>query len=120
MLLLRKNFFNSFILEYADKNRDKIKSAYTSFDDYNARFRFSEDDIQAFIKKGEDAGVKYDEHQFKVSEEEMLLALKALLASNYWQTNEYFKIINANDKLIEKALNLISDKEAYNRILGNR
>jgi carboxyl-terminal processing protease len=116
----RKAVFNSFILEYADKNRDKIKSAYTSFDDYNARFRFSDDDIQAFIKKGEDAGVKYDEHQFKVSEKEMLLALKALLASNYWQTNEYFRIINANDKLIEKALNLISDKEAYNRILGNR
>jgi carboxyl-terminal processing protease len=118
--LVRKAVFNSFILEYADKNRDKIKSAYTSFDDFNGRFRFSDDDIHAFIKKGEDAGVKYNEPQFKVSEQEMLLALKALVANNFWQTNEYFRIINANDKLIEKALNLISDKDAYNRILGNK
>jgi len=43
-----------------------------------------------------------------------------LVANNFWQTNEYFRIINANDKLIEKALNLISDKDAYNRILGNK
>jgi len=118
--LFRKAVFNSFILEYADKNRDRIKSAYTSFNDFKERFRFSDDEINAFIKKGEDAGVKYNEHQFKISEEEILLALKALVANNFWQTNEYFRIINANDKLIEKALNLISDKDAYNRILGNK
>jgi carboxyl-terminal processing protease len=118
--LIRKAVFSSFILEYADKNRDKIKSAYPTFDDFSGRFQFSDDDIHAFIKKGEDAGVKYDEHQFKVSEQEMLLALKALVASSIWQTNEYFRIINTNDNLIKKALNLISDKNAYNRILGNK
>jgi carboxyl-terminal processing protease len=117
--LIRKAVFNTFILEYADKNRDKIKSEYSSFDDFKEKFRFSNDDIHAFIKKGEDAGVKYNELQYKVSEEEMLLALKALLANNFWQTNEYFRIINANDRLIEKALNLITDRDAYNRILGN-
>jgi carboxyl-terminal processing protease len=116
----RKAVFSSFILEYADKNRNKIKSSFSSFDDFKERFQFSDDDIRAFIKKGEDAGVKYNDQQFKVSEKEILLALKAVLANNYWQTNEYFRIINTNDKLIEKALNLISDKDAYNRILGNK
>jgi carboxyl-terminal processing protease len=118
--LIRKAVFSSFTLEYADKNRDKIKSAYTTFDDFKGRFQFSDDDIHAFIKKGEDAGVKYNEHQFKVSEQEILLALIALVASSIWQTIEYFRIINTNDKLIVKALNLISDKDAYNRILGNK
>jgi carboxyl-terminal processing protease len=118
--LFRKAVFSSFILEYADKNRDKIKSAYTSFNDFKERFRFSDDEIHAFIKKGEDAGVKYNDHQFKISEEEILLALKALVANNFWQTNEYFRIINGNDKLIDKALKLVSDKDAYNKILGNK
>jgi len=118
--LVRKAVFNSFILEYADKHRNQIKSAYKSFDDFNARFRFSDDDIRAFIKKGEDAGIKYNDSQFKISEEEILLALKALVANNFWQTTEYFRIINQNDKLIEKALKIISDKDAYSRILGNR
>jgi carboxyl-terminal processing protease len=116
--LVRKGVFSSFILEYADKNRGKMKSEYSSFEDFKDRFRFSNDDIQAFIKKGEEAGAKYNDHQYKVSEEEILLILKALLASNFWQTNEYFRIINENDKLIGKALNLITDRDAYNKILG--
>jgi carboxyl-terminal processing protease len=118
--LVRKAVFNSFILEYADKNRDKMKTEYSSFDDFKDKFRFSDDDIKSFIKKGEDAGVKYNDHQYKVSEEEILLALKALLASNFWQTNEYFRIINENDKLIGKALNLISNRDDYDRILCNK
>lgn len=117
--LVRKAVFNTFILEYADKNRDKIKSTYPSFNDFKEKFSFTDNEIQAFIKKGEDAGIKYDDKQFKISEEEILLALKALLANNFWQSNEYFRIINTNDKLIEKALKLISDKNSYNRILGN-
>jgi len=64
--------------------------------------------------------VKFDEKQFKVSEKEILLIMKAILASNYWQSNEYFRIINQNDELIPQALKLISNPVEYNRILGNQ
>jgi carboxyl-terminal processing protease len=118
--LIRKAVFNTYILEYADKNRELIKSKYPTFDSFNAGFRFSDSDIKAFIKKGEDAGVKYDDKQYKISEKEILLAMKAVLANNYWQSNEYFRIINENDELIPKALKLISDPDTYNRILGKQ
>ncbi len=117
--LIRKGIFNLFILEYADKNRSKISSEYKTFDDYMNRFELSPVDIQAFIRKGEEGGVKYNDTQFKRSESEMLMYLKALVASNIWQTNEYFRIINEKDKVIERALKIINDKDAYNKILGN-
>jgi carboxyl-terminal processing protease len=47
-----------------------------------------------------------------------LLILKALVATNLWQTNEYFRIINQNDTVIEKALQVINDGNTYNKILG--
>lgn len=46
--------------------------------------------------------------------------LKALLANNLWQTNEYFRIINEDDKVIAEALSVISDRDRYNKILGYR
>ena len=58
------------------------------------------------------------EEQFNISKEEILLVLKGLVATNMWETNEYFQIINKNDKVIEMALNVISDKTRYNSILG--
>ncbi|MCX6334106.1 MAG: S41 family peptidase [Bacteroidia bacterium] len=116
--LYRKDIFRSFVSEYADINRARITSEYKTFDDFKVRFKFTSDELRSFIKKGEDAGVKYNESQYRHSEEEMLLILKALVASRIWQTNEYFRIINENDTVIEKALQVINDGTTYNKILG--
>jgi carboxyl-terminal processing protease len=116
--LVRRGIFNSFVLEYADKNRAPISSEYRSFEDFKNRFEFTPEEIQAFIKKGEESGVKYNENQYKTSEKDILMVLKALVANNVWQANEYFRIVNETDIVIEKALKIISDKDNYNKILG--
>jgi len=118
--LVRRGIFNSFMLEYADKNRSSINSRFRTFDEFKDKFKFSEEDLASFIKKGEDAGVKLIQDQYKKSESEILLVLKALLANNLWQTNEYFRIINEEDNVVAEALKVISSKDRYNKILGNR
>lgn len=116
--LFAKNILNTFTLEYYDKNRSVLNAQYKVFEDFKNKFQFSPDDIKAFIAKGEAEGIKFNEEQYNKSKEEMLLILKGLVATNIWQTSEYFQIINQNDKVIEKALNVISDKKAYNSLLG--
>jgi carboxyl-terminal processing protease len=116
--LIRKDIFRSFVFEYADINRARIISEFNTFDNFNVRFKFTNDELQSFIKKGEDAGVKYNESQFRHSEKEILLILKALVASYIWQSNEYFRVINENDRVVEKALQIISNEESYRKILG--
>jgi carboxyl-terminal processing protease len=106
------------VFEYADLNRARIISEFNTFDNFNVRFKFTYDELQSFIKKGEDAGVKYNESQYRHSEKEILLILKALVASYIWQSNEYFRVINENDRVIEKALQIISNEESYRKILG--
>jgi carboxyl-terminal processing protease len=118
--LAGKNVLNSFALEYYDKNRSILNSQYKSFDEFRSKFQFSPDDIKIFIAKGESEGVKYDDAQYNLSKDEILLILKGLIATNMWQTNEYFQIINENDKVIAKAIKVISDKKSYNTILGYR
>ncbi len=44
--------------------------------------------------------------------------MKALIASNLWRSNEYFRILNEDDAVIKKALQIVADREAYNKILG--
>lgn len=116
----RKDLFRTFTLEYADMNRERIKKEYGDFENFREKFRFSNEEIRSFIRKGEDAGVKFDENQYRHSEEEILMVLKALVASNIWQTNEYFRIINEKDAVIDKALQIINDGITYNKILGYR
>jgi carboxyl-terminal processing protease len=118
--LVRKTVFGSFVVEYVDRNRAGLNAEYKTFDDFMNRFELSPGDIESFIRKGEESGVKYNESQFKTSGREIRLLLKAMVASNIWQTNEYFRIINVNDILVRKALEIITDESAYDRILGYR
>jgi carboxyl-terminal processing protease len=116
--LAGKAVLNTFTLDYYDRNRSLINSKYKSFADFRDNFRFTPDDIKAFIAKGEAEGVKFDEAQFNISKDEILLVLKGLVAANIWQLSEYYQIINQNDTVIDKALEVISDQARYNTIIG--
>jgi len=116
--LFGKSVLRSFTVEFCDKNREKLKSQYKSFEEFKSRFQFSDDDIKTFIAKGEAEGVKFNEVQFNISKYQILLVLKGLVANNMWQTSESYQVINENDKVIEKALKVITDKKLYNTILG--
>jgi carboxyl-terminal processing protease len=116
--LVRRGIINSYTLEYSDKNRSRLVSEYKTFEDFKNRFSFTSAEIAEFIKAGEDSGLKYNEAQFSTSKDEILKVMKALIASNLWKTNEYFRILNEDDTVIEKALQIVSDKTAYNKILG--
>jgi carboxyl-terminal processing protease len=116
--LAAKNVPNSFALEYYDKNRDMLNSQYKTFEDFNKIFQFSSDDIKNFVAKGETDGVKYDEAQFNISKNQILLILKGLVATNMWKSGVFYQIVNKNDKVIVEALKVITDKKRYNSILG--
>ena len=118
--LSSKDILRSFALEFYDKNRTSLNSKYKSFNDFKTKFEFSPDDIKSFIAKGESEGVKYNEEEYNKSKDEILLILKGLVATNVWQSSEYYQIVNESDKVIDKALKVISDKKAYNNILGNQ
>jgi carboxyl-terminal processing protease len=116
--LAGKNILNTFVLEYMDRNRTVLAGQYKTFDDFHKNFAFTPEDIKTFIAKGEAEDIKFDEAQFNISKDEILRILKGLVASNIWQVSEYYQIVNENDKVIEKALKVISDTKSYNTILG--
>lgn len=115
--LFAKNVLNTFTLEYCDRNRAQLAAQYKSFGDFKSKFSFSDEDIKSLIAKGESDGVKYDDAQYHKSEQEMLLILKGYVAGNIWQTNEFYQILNQNDKVIDEALKVLTDKNRYNTIL---
>jgi carboxyl-terminal processing protease len=116
--LFAKNILNSFTLEYFDKNRTALTEKYKTFADFQKNFNFSQEDINSMIAKAGSEGIKYNEEQFNKSKEEILLYMKGFIASNMWQTSELYQIVNQNDNVIAKALEVITDKQKYNSILG--
>ncbi len=113
-----RNVLNSFGLDYYDKNRTILTTRYKTFEDFKKNFSFTPEDISNFIALGEKDGIPYDEKEFNTSRNEILLIMKGLIASNIWEIGEYYQIINQNDKVIDKAVEVISNSKNYNSILG--
>ena len=90
-----------------DAYRDKWTKEYDDYAKFSQKFEPDESMMQQLIAEGEKAGVKYDEEQYRKSEPLIKLQLKALIARDLWDMNEYYHTINVVNESVNKALELL-------------
>lgn len=54
-------------------------------------------------------GVEYKENEYKTALPLIKTQLKALIARDLWDMNEYFQVINSMNETVQKGLELIED-----------
>ncbi len=117
--LVRQGIFNRFILKYVDRNRDELKAAYPDFSIYKERFAAYGTLLEEFISFGAEEGVVVDEKELEKSAALIANQIKALIARDLWSMSEYFEISNSRDSAFMKAVEIISDRRAYQSIIRN-
>jgi carboxyl-terminal processing protease len=90
-----------------DAYRDEWMQEYADFGKFCRKIELDEKMMQQLIAEGEKAGIKFDEAQYRKSEALIRLQLKALIARDLWDMNEYYHIINVVDESVNKALELL-------------
>jgi carboxyl-terminal processing protease len=90
-----------------DAYRDEWMQEYADFGKFCRKFELDEKMMQQLIAEGEKEGIKFDEAQYRKSEALIRLQLKALIARDLWDMNEYYHIINVVDESVNKALELL-------------
>ena len=70
--------------------------------------------VFSYVAK-EDSTLKMDEEEYKMSEEFIKLRLKAYLARNLWDTNEFYQVYNASNEILQRAIDLLQNNE-YDKI----
>jgi len=118
--LVRKGALNRFTTDYGLKHRDEIKAQYGDFDNFNKNFTVNQDLINGLKAAGEEAKVEWNEEQFKHSEKFILLQIKALIARNVWDTQQYYQVMASNDPGIQKAMEILGNEREYKRILKGK
>lgn len=116
--LVRKGVFNSYTIDYVLANREKIIQQYQRFSDFNDNFTVDEIMLADFRKMAEDKGVEWDDEQYQRSEPWIFMQIKALIARNVWDIDKYYQVVLKEDKVIEKAIQVLENKKEYDRLLG--
>lgn len=116
--LVRKGVFNSYTIDYVLANREKINQKYTDFTKFNKEFNIDENMLADFKKMAEKKEVEWDDEQFQRSEPWVMMQIKALIARNVWDIDKYYQVVLKEDKVIEKAIQVLENKKEYDRLLG--
>jgi len=93
-----------------DIHREEWKKKFQDYGLFCREFELSDAMMQQLIDEGIKGGVPYSEEQYKKSAPLIKLQLKALIARDLWDMNEYYHTINVMDESVKKALELLKKK----------
>ncbi len=105
--LYRRNTIGDFVYRYYVANR-AIFDLYTSPDNFEKKFNVDDKIIDAFAGF---ASRESNSFSIRNAKEEELLKqrLKSLLARQIWRSEGFYVVVNAEDKMIKKAIELIAN-----------
>ena len=97
-------------LRYIDSHREKLAKQYKDFDTFQKKFEVSTELLQQLAENGKKDGVKYDEVLYTEALPTLKIQMKALIARDLWEMNEYFRIMNEKNESVMKAVELLQEK----------
>ena len=128
--LAAKNVLNNFVLNYLDNNRSSLEKKYNvkgnekkkeaGFTEFNRTFAISNNDLKEITDAGEKEKVEFDEEQFKQSKALIKKQVKAMIARDLWNTNEYYQIMNDENPIYLKGVEALKNKALYDRGMSSK
>lgn len=115
--LVRKGVFNKYTVDYSMANREQLHTQYPEFSQYNKEFQVTESMIEEMKTMAEKEKVTWNEEEYQRSEKYIKLQVKALIARNVWEMQQYYEVTLTEDPVITKALDVIGNERAYRSAL---
>lgn len=94
-------------LRYVDEHRKEIKARYTTFDDYFRNFQVPQSMIDGIFAEAERQKLKlYSKEECDKTLPMLKVQLKGLIARDIWDMNEYYRIMNEQNRIVQKAVEI--------------
>ena len=116
--LVAAGLVNRIAMNYLDQNRAQMVDTYPAFERYKQEFTIDEALMSELLDMAKAEKIEYNEEEYNRSKALIKLQIKALIARDLYDMGQYFQIINDDNPSYLRALQLINDKEAYQKLLG--
>ena len=104
---------------YIEQHRQELKQRYPDFDTFNRDFQIDDAFLAHMRALADKEKVEFHEAQYTRSLPLIKTQLKALIARDLWDMNEYFQVMNATEETVRQALKVLQEG-MYERIIPNK
>jgi carboxyl-terminal processing protease len=115
--IVARGIMNKISVQFINENRDNLKARYPDFSSYQKNFNIPEDLFIRMRSMAEKEKIVIDEEQYKKSLPLISIQLKALFARDLWTVNEYYRVMDAENEPLQKAIQIFKSSGEYEKIL---
>ena len=114
--LLAKSCITQTCIKYVEKNRKSLLKQYPTFQQYKDSFTVGEDIMKILLDLAEKAKVEYNDSTLSLAQPMLDIQLKALIARDLWDMNQYYQISNLNNAIYNQAVITIKEQDYYDKL----
>lgn len=115
--LIRRGVVVEYVNAMCDRNRSSLISKYPNFEKFDKKFSVSSEIINEVVNLAETKGIKPNPAQLKTSEKEIKTYIKALMAGNLFSRDNFYKVINGDEPIMLKAVDIMEQWDKYSKEL---
>lgn len=117
--IVRKGLLNKLAVDFSMTNRKDLLKTYYSIDKFIDKFNIDDNMINKLAALAEEEKIEWKNEEYLRSEKYIKLQLKAMIARNLWNTEQYYQVVMSEDSAIQKAVSILNDKR-YNNLLSEQ
>lgn len=105
--VISKGLTYDFSFDYADQHRDDFRKMYGSYQAFQRDMNLERKIISDFVTFASSKGVVRNDVDISRSGHYLAIRLKALVARNVWSNDAFYYILNQDDEVFSKALEVL-------------
>ena len=106
--LAAKSIVINHSLKFIDAHRNELKSQYKDFDKFMTNYEVPQSLIDGILEEGKKAKIEpKDDAELVQTRKYLGMQLKALVARDIWDMNQYFQVWNETNEIVQRAVKLL-------------
>ena len=116
--IMAKAVLAQYCVNYVDNHRAELTAQYPDEEDFQQKFTVSDGLMDGLIQAATDAGVTYNEEEYRRSEPLLRAMVKGLLARDLYEKGSYLRSVNPLIPDFRRALQILQNQQDYTTILS--
>ncbi len=109
--VIAKGVLNKTISKYFLENEKSLKRNYKSVEDFVGNYNVEESLLCNLKTNAQVAGIEFDQEQYNRSKSLIEVLIKAIVARDLWDSSAYFQVMNEQDQMMKKSLEILQNGE---------
>ena len=105
--LVAKGVIIKTTMKYIEQHRKELQQKYKTFKTFLEKFQVNEALLNSLRTSGEEEKVAFNQAEYDRSLPLIRTQLKALIARDLWDMNEYYQVMNTTEESVQQALKIL-------------